>query len=345
MDQKTVLVDPYLRYLLFSIFFLVVAGIVQLVYIAHYSPLPLPAQNLVDGLKGKKRIVLFGDSVIDAYGTENCDPGATGGIHDRLDLALGAGSVLAINRAAYSPLVYNDLTDVIIATDLHPSFVVIPINMRSFSEGWYSRPSYGFMLLRALLRARTGHANIMSYIHIWKYSFSRALEHEMAIWRDHDVTYPSYRLGSNHSVNENMKDIPIGLECKPEQKETFRQSLRIGFIYHYMYNLDSNHPVLIALTDMVKKLRQRQIPVIIYMTPINVEDGIRFVGPEFRERVRNNLAVIRASLAQWDTAWFDWLESLPAERFTDQNFVCEHLDEEGRQFVATQLAVAIRARP
>ena len=85
-------------------------------------------------------MVYCGDSV--SFSSGKCDSGKTT-IYDWLQKETQI-TILPVVKAGYSPIVYKDIISVFLSQKVLPKMIVIPVNMRSFNQGWYTRPSSNF---------------------------------------------------------------------------------------------------------------------------------------------------------------------------------------------------------
>ena len=111
--------------------------------------------------------------------------------------------------------------------------------------------------------------------------------------------------------------------------------------YHYMFKLEPDHRKLDAMIAVAELAAARGVDVIYYITPVNVEQGERFLGPAFSERFADNIRVVQSRLeaaALDNVTLLNLAYDLPAYDLTDT----EHLTEGGKEYVAEQVALAIR---
>lgn len=126
-------------------------------------------------------------------------------------------------------------------------------------------------------------------------------------------------------------------EVALEDEETAQAVLT----YHYMLSLEPDHRKLDAMVDVAELGARRGVNVIFYISPINVEQGERFLESRFTERLSENIQVVESRL---DATSLDGVEllnmafDLPAYDFTD----LEHLTETGKEYVAEQIASAVQ---
>jgi hypothetical protein len=105
--------------------------------------------------------------------------------------------------------------------------------------------------------------------------------------------------------------------------------------------LDPDHPRLRALQRLIEVCRKSGVAPLIYVTPINVSEGVRFLGSEFRLRIGLNVGVCRAAAAAAGEQIVDLSLAVPDS--SDFGLV-EHLGERGRKRVAAELADSLRRR-
>ena len=115
-----------------------------------------------------------------------------------------------------------------------------------------------------------------------------------------------------------------------------------AFSLIYMYPLEQDHPKLRALGELADVCRARSIPLLLYVTPIDIDDGIRAVGPVFREQVSRNIEVIRKSLAAHGVGLLDLSYEVRGPQFRWNPFPNEHLRADGRRWLTAQIVGRLR---
>ncbi len=126
-------------------------------------------------------------------------------------------------------------------------------------------------------------------------------------------------------------------EVKLEDEETAQAVIT----YHYMFNLASDHRKLDSMVAVAELAAEHGVNVIFYITPVNVEQGERFLGPVFGERFADNVQVVQSTLdavSLDNVTLLNLAFDLPAYDFTD----LEHLTETGKEYVAEQIALAVQ---
>lgn len=283
-------------------------------------------------------VLLFGDSSIGAIG--RCDEGSSG--IQRWIEELGSFSLLTVDENAYSPIIYQDLVEVVAGRAHQPRLILFPINLRSFSDAWFTNPSYQFELDRVRATARYvsfEKVDLLAFIRL-RYS-NESAEQERA-WGTRNVIRGDIDLGPRDLLTKRSRIPGVdAIECRVEGDEQFAQQLALKFSYHYMNPITPSHGMFDAIERTMEKARDNGIELLVYVTPINFHDGVRFVGEEFRERVEGNLQVIRSVFDAVGIDYLDLSTTLPRERFVDRRFACEHLDDRGRRFVAETVTARI----
>jgi pimeloyl-ACP methyl ester carboxylesterase len=222
-----------------------------------------------------------------------------------------------------------------------PQTLVVPINLRSFSPAWDMRPAFQFtkeskILAMGLLWARL----LLRPLEVPGYfqpSISQKDFLDAPVY-DGDVMVGQVRdfetLGAGEVLQEDAEN--AYREVQLEDEETAQAVLT----YHYMLNLQPDHRKLDAMVAVAELAAERGVNVIFYITPVNVEQGERFLGSRFTERFAENVQVVQSRL---DAAALDGVMllnlafDLPAYDFTDM----EHLTEAGKEYIAEQVALAV----
>jgi hypothetical protein len=129
-----------------------------------------------------------------------------------------------------------------------------------------------------------------------------------------------------------------GINQRPYSDDNLRKLL----VYFYMFDLSPSHRRIRSLEEIADIIRTNSMNVIFYVTPIDYETGNQFLGPAFQKQLDSNVSVITNSLAQQGFDVLDLSSSLPANGFAWKNaeftyYINEHLNDQGRLFVAKQL--------
>lgn len=266
-------------------------------------------------------ILFFGDSVLLRVSRDDTD---TDTLDRMLSKKLGSRlSLLSIAHTAYHMQVYKSLIRVLDVTKRKPKAVILPINLRSFSPQWDFYPAWQF---HDEIRAVESYLSNPS-LEIASVGEVAATSNLLRLFDAIPVKYPLTelnRIGQFRSM--------IASKSKNENQKLSR--LRQIFIYHYMHPLAEDHPKIKALEECVLMLSVLQIPLILYVTPINWEAGRKYVGREFIEAVKSNVNMIsnRLSPHQMDKkiSFADFSILLEAGCFFSDDNATEHLNQQGR---------------
>jgi len=301
-----------------------------------------PAARLASALDAVAVDILYlGDST--AYATSQCVPErhAIDGWLRRFTNR----TILSIHRNGNSPIVWSDYVEAMSSRRHKPRLLLFPINLRSFSGAWFTDPTYQWKLDRLRARARYGNFSSEDLLDYLRARFTDEIADDVANWKQQPVSYAGRDLGPRQELMDAVSIPGTGaIECTPGLEDAYAEELGLLFQYHYTNVIEPSHPMFAFIGDTVTSARRQGIEVLVYLTPVNVEDGVKWVGAEFRQQVESNTAVIREFLEQQQIDFLDLSGELGRERFIDRRYACEHLDQQGRRFVARKLADQIEAR-
>lgn len=273
-------------------------------------------------------ILFFGDSVLLRISRDDTDM-------DTLDRMLakkmnGKVNLLCIAHTAYHMQVYKNLISVLEVTKRKPKVVILPINLRSFSPQWDFYPAWQF---RDEIRAIESYLSNPS-LEIASVGEVPETANLLRLFDAIPVKYPLTelnRIGQFRSM----------IASKPKNEDQKKYRLRHIFVYHYMYPLTDDHPKIKAFEECVRMLSALQIPLVLYVTPINWEAGRKYVGREFIEIVKANVNMIsnRLSPDQTDNKvrFGDFSTLLEAGCFFSDDNATEHLNQQGRTQLADEI--------
>jgi hypothetical protein len=301
----------------------------------HPSPYE-PLERLVAGCQPTtegERMVYFGDSVVERVSRDDVDQTSLGQmVANRLR---GRYTTHVISYSAYRPEIYLALSRTLASARKKPALILLPINLRSFSPQWDWNPSFDFEReISAINRYNADPEKKMIRmvptnqipIGFWKRrAFLRRKVH-----------YP-------FSGFTRVGDFVDTIANKPKHPRDIDLRWKQIFIFHYLYRLEAGHRQLTALQALLALLRESDIPVASYLTPINYQAGVRHVGKEFRALVTENIATLVQRMAGQpltvvsDTLYrgprltlADWTFWLTEDYFFHRNEPTEHLNQAGR---------------
>jgi len=271
-------------------------------------------------------IVYFSDSVMRSHAA--CETNKSG--IDDIVRSNGI-DIINIDHGAYSPIIYKNY----IKNLPSGTRVIIPINMRSFSEEWFDRPSYKFYKERISLAILS--FDILDIFSTLKEYISNAF-----------IDYESTAITRGNKYLGNTKDIEIltkidkDIYCDSNSSfmadSLHKDKLSLKFKYHYAYNLTKTHKMFRYLDEIINYAGKKNIKILFYITPINFEHLNNLLEKEFLETVENNISTIINYLQSKNVAFIDLSKKIKGSDFIDRQHACEHLDFYARKFVADAIS-------
>lgn len=233
---------------------------------------------------------------------------------------LPGSTVRSITHAAYHPEVYAALCKYIVRQKNHPRIIIIPINMRSFSPEWDKEPHYRFEKEKIILE---GGLCLAFYqpLRVLKYKFNTISRKEYL----------------NTPVFNGNKEIG---------KIKQMHSIKNQFILKYMYPLTPGHRKIKALVKTARLLSRHNMTAVFYFTPIDYRTGERHLPGQSTGRLKENITFIDSLLKNTGHGChlLDLSLDLKSRYFAWQKreSINEHLNQQGRHYVAEKLAETLR---
>lgn len=231
--------------------------------------------------------------------------------------------------------IYHALLSLLDVTRRKPRLVVLPINIRSFSPQWDLEPSWQFdreiKLIDEYISSHKKHIPVINKLSSGSFDYERF-----------DATTVKYPLTAFDTIGQ----FRLVINGKPRTEEQFRFRKKQIFIFHYLHKLSVAHPKIKALTQLVKKISAWDVRLLIYITPVNSQAGDRYVGDQFSELFKANIQVIHKILNPYLSSKMKLLDLssvLPPDDFFNPGDPTEHLNENGRLFLASKLFETISA--
>jgi hypothetical protein len=103
--------------------------------------------------------------------------------------------------------------------------------------------------------------------------------------------------------------------------------------------ITKEHKMLEYIKEMITELRKSNCNIIVYITPINYEEGNRYIGDNLHNRVRSNANTIINAIRIMGIDPIDMSLDLNSKYFCGG--ANEHLNYEGRKYVAEKLSAKI----
>ena len=282
-------------------------------------------QTLDNYLEDNVDVIFFGDSTMTYTSKHDKDKRNIADILQSMNPNL---SIKRVSHAAYHLDLYWKYCEYISRQNNKPKVVIIPINLRSFSVGWDLAPNYQFEFEKALLSY--GNRFLIR-------SFSRPL----TIFNPFDEE--GFREEFENALVYNGDQLLgklqyYGNEANLSSNEKIKRSM----IINYMYSLNESDRKVQSILEIVRLAKEGHFQVIFYITPIDYQTGEQHLGAEFMERVRQNTEVINSLLIEQEVEVLDLSFGLEKTDLEWEGAPNEHLNEDGRKFLAEQLSVPLQ---
>jgi len=276
--------------------------------------------------KEKVDVIYFGDSSDTNYSNEDLDKRS---ISQMLKDTLTNYSIVNISHPAYNADIFLEFCKYTVKQKYYPKFVIIPINMRSFSPSWDRSPVYQFEKEKTILENKL------------LFMFFKTIEaFDKNNKRFNEITQSEFE---NTEVFNGDKAAGI---VKDFDKHEFRhyseENMKNSILYFYMFSLKNDHRKLKSLAEMKKILLENNIKPVFYITPIDYETGERYFPGEFSERLKNNVEAIKSVLEENNFKVLNLSMDLKTNFFAWEKYPNEHLNEKGRKYVAEKIGEMIK---
>ena len=211
-------------------------------------------------------ILYLGDSTVLRVSNDDEDKRSTSDMLN--EYFKGTSRVLGLSHGAYHLDIFYHLLSTLKRMSHRPHFIILPINMRSFSPQWYLRPNWQFGAeIELLVRYYSGHIHTRHY-----------RKHKYRKYQDaYKKTPVHYPLSEIRTIGE-FEDIRLSNYSSKVQQERRKREL---FIYFYLYPISEGHPLLIKLREIMSLVKVLNCKIISYITPVNIIAARQNVGQEF----------------------------------------------------------------
>ncbi len=285
-------------------------------------------------LEQSPSVLCLGDSVWERIAREDVDQRSLGQmLSENLKQTI---SVTSISQSAYNMRVYLNIIKVLEKMRHYPRLILLPINLRSFSPQWFLNPLWQSQREIQVLEEYRANPKM-------KLPVIEPVRETPELFKSFDAFPVDYPNSEFSTVGQFRK--LIASKPADEAQKTFR--LKQIFIFHYMYILLSDHPLIRDMNYVLQKLSQMDIGVLLIVTPINYQAGMRFVGSDFLSRVELNVQVIfeRINSFQGERKpyFMDYSKLLSSKHFFHPADATEHLNQTGRTLLSERLASMVTA--
>lgn len=300
----------------------------QNIYFRFFPNFPSDPANQIDtALKYKPDVILLGDSVIISPYSKDLDPRP---VNLMLQEKIPNLKLSSFDSLAHASEVFLQQIRYITRNEYKPQLVVIPINIRSFSPHWDPRPGFQFEMEKLTLRYKN--TPVFPYL---KFLINFNLFSLIPFSQAQFENTPVY---SGDSLIGVAKDFEYQ---ESEKYSDTHQKNKI--LISYTYTLSKNHRKLKALKETADLLSKNNIKAVFYLTPVDYETAEKFTGDFAKNQMTQNINLIKNSLNKYPVKILDLSFKLPADNFAwkDALYINEHLNQNGRQFLAQELANSI----
>lgn len=311
-----------IRGIIFVLIFLFLAVIIQsFLNKYHLDSDFLEFQNLRSALIKKADIIYFGDSTLAGTDKNETDMRSIGVMVE--NISEYRTQVTEIDNQGHHLGIYEAFSEYVCRSWNKPEVVIVPINLRSFGPTWDTNPSHQFE--KEIVTVRYNDNVLMGIWARFYYLFtlnSEEIEAADVAWKDTIIYY---------------KNKPIGAVGCIEKREDWEEQ----FIYLYMYDLDPGHRKLVSLDNLIRNYQKCGVDLVLYITPIDYQNGEAFMGAEFTKRVEQNKRIVLEIGERNNLAIADLSFALNSSDFIEGRIPSEHMNQGGRMYVAEELAKAI----
>lgn len=277
------------------------------------------------------RVLAFGDSVFLRIASEER-------LQESLVGMLGArlgDRIFVVSGSGYHAGMFERFSAVLATLPAHPSCVIMPVNLRSFSPTWDLNPLYQFRAETDVLSAFAAGNTDYGLQDGDADADAGNLSVEMVCGGGHSVTLGEF--------------LDLARTQPVPESDAWAARLERIFRYHYACPLQRDNRKLRSLVKAVQTLNGLGAAVYCYVTPINYEAGAEYCGALFAAQVRHNISVLQHELTGATESCRDKfrLDDFAFEFgrhafFTPHNST-EHLRLEGREFLIQTIVDVCRS--
>lgn len=273
-------------------------------------------EDIQDLQKADGQILYLGDSVVFRVGPKETE----GSLAEMLaqDLSM---PVLSVTHGANAMDSFLAQVEYITRARLHPKVIVIPVNLRSFGPEWEFNPYWDFSRRNSMYTRPF----LNRLLAVLKYDFGQAKREKMSqrIIDIGGVKFRPFDVARRWLTVGNIRSASLS---------------RAYFLMRYGTDIRTSSRFK-DLERLVKLIRDAELCVLFYITPINVESMAQFVEKEQRLHVEENLQALREVFTGSDIEWLDLSHELSSTDFDHpQGNPNEHLASSGRMECARLIA-------
>lgn len=247
-------------------------------------------------------------------------------LHQMIRDELRVGSRMhAIYGGSYNPPLFSGVLRQIRAQDGRP-VILVPLCVRMSTDPWVEHPIHGHQSAAAYL------ASLKPGVPLRQIRMGLPRPTPADWERFHRLPHPTW------AGDLTVGDYVSQLRGMAERDENW---VRLLYAYHHGGTIQEGP--LSVVTRLGEQLRESGLPTVVYQTPVPVEKGSEYYGPQFRTLAEENLQRLNeAFLAGYGPIHI--LETgtiFQTREFIDYRDGSEHLNEHGRLRLAASISEEI----
>ena len=250
-------------------------------------------------------------------------------LFDHIEAGIAPASATAISYRAYHARVYLAVCRMLqTASSVPPKVVVVPVNLRSFSNSWNYNPVWRFDDLVDAMEHPTRYRLFGRIMHVFGY-YPRVSEKE---YESSLVIDGEREVGTIGEFNRRL--MKAGRKDTPERT-------RDSAIANYMTPVRPDHEGVLTLKELTRTVSGWGGTVVYYITPVDSESCAAVLGERFLMLLSENTNTIRIALTDSHSVVLDLATAAGSGCFAWKDLaepLNEHLNEQGRSLVASAVA-------
>lgn len=272
-------------------------------------------------------VIYFGDSTINWAAASDVNQESMPGLLQRI---LPSARVAKITHASYQADVYEAYAQYLLRKGYRPKFVIIPINLRSFSPEWDQQPLWQFEQEKLTLAMKD--------------TFWMKFYRPLAVFKFFESRISRFFYEQTH-VFEGEK--LIGKVCDFDNasfKVFSQQNMKNKLRFRYLGQVSAEHRKIKSLVRTTEILKKAGIEPVFYVTPVDWQTLEKNLGVKSITQVASNVSVISEALDKAGVPVLDLSRALPTSEFSwpedgeGPHYPNEHLRLRGRMLVVKSLA-------
>jgi hypothetical protein len=284
-------------------------------------------------------VLVFGDSVMDRVAREDMDRRS---LAEMVSVDLGQELRSEVfSFSAFHSEVFAALLGAVAQLEVCPRCIVLPVNLRSFSPQWSCNPEFRFAE-EINLAGRFAAGELNDDPMVSRGQDGKHVPADVVEWRRYQDVPVDFPWTPFRKVGDFLRLIA----SSPRDEDEAGRRKQAIFTFHYMNELEEGDEKLKALLVAVKTALGMGSSLVLYVTPINRQAGMQFVGGEFGERVARNVGLIKELFDRLvddrKASFLDLSGALGRSMFFDDDTATEHLNQAGRRYVSAEVCGAVR---